>query len=426
MGRKSEKPVKEVASQEAESDDEVPDLEMAAESLAQFLEPTPEEQLEIDLLQRDINAVELNQIRATVPLYRPLYERRSKLIESKLAAHSFWPRAIGNASRSLLDAIMVKDLDILNVLLRSFHVERISVDSEGKRGDPRDLKFVFEFGRDDEENEWFAGDADKPLRLEKTFYWRKQISHTSSGQRRLWEGLVSEPVRIPWKKDADPTNGLLDAACDLYEAEQQLAKRQGSRIGGADRTALPQYETLVQKLEIMKTEVDGAEDTTADDDEAEPVRFSFFTWFGYRGRDVTAEESAAAEKEDAERWDKLKKGDLSDEGEHSTGGPRKDEDEDAESDVDEDDGDEGLDDAEICPDGEEIALELADDLWPKALQYFNESFEMDDDDDDDLAAMLRSGEGDDDDDDEDDEEWDGIEEVEAETQPPKKKAKRAA
>ena len=55
----------------------------------------------------------------------------------------------------------------------------------------------------------------------KDFYWRKQIIRTSKGKRRTWEGLVSEPVRINWKKDMDLTKGLLGAACDLADAEKK-------------------------------------------------------------------------------------------------------------------------------------------------------------------------------------------------------------
>lgn len=258
-------------------------------------------------------------------------------------------------------------MHIVSSLLRSFHVERMSVDEKGQSGDPRDLKFVFEFARGGEDvkddNIWFAGEGET-LRLEKKFYWRKQITKVHGHHRQMWEGLVSEPVRIPWKEGADPTKGLLDAACDLFEAEKKTVAKTGKRITGAERTSLPEYEKLVTELEKVKSEISDAEEGEGDDDSTEQVKLSFFNWFGYRGRDITAEESAAAMKEDGERWAKLAKGEDADD-EECTGH------DDDEDDDEEDDGSEGMDDAEVYTDGEELAFALADELWPKALPYFS-------------------------------------------------------
>ncbi|KAI5288694.1 hypothetical protein KEM55_009016 [Ascosphaera atra] len=356
MGKKTDQPVKLVAGDEA-SDDEVPDLEGF-----EFAQPPmlpPDAGLDVAFLQREIEAAQLKQLRSSIPLFKPLYAKREKLIQEKLKEFDFWPRVLSGAPKELDDAILPTDATILGTTLRNVNVERVSVDDNGEGGDPRDVKFVFEFDRDSEENEWFEGSGS--LKLEKTFYWRKHITK-AGGHRNMWEGFVSKPVRIPWKKDADPTKGLLDAACDLYDAEQKTVEKNGKKITGADRTALPQYEKLVQEIEKVNTELADAEEGEGDDDSAEPARTSFFCWFGYRGRDVTVEESEAAMKEDDERWAKLAKGEeLEDE----------QCDHDHENDeYEEDDGDEGLDDAEICPEAQELTQALSENVWPKALAYF--------------------------------------------------------
>ncbi|KAI5299152.1 hypothetical protein KEM56_003480 [Ascosphaera pollenicola] len=417
---------------EADSDEEIPDLEDgdASFELPHPVELPDEERRAIALLQREIEAAELKQIRTSVPIFKPLYDRRNTLINTHLKKHDFWSRVFCTAPKDILDAFTLPDSTIISSLLRSFSVERISVDADGKTGDPRDLRFVFEFATAGDEvqddNIYFENGSEKTLRLEKTFYWRKHITGTGA-HKQMWEGLVSTPVRIPWKKGADPTKGLLDAACDLFDAEQKLVSKSGKRITGAERTGMAEYEALVSRLEKAKTEIADAEEGEGDDDSAEEVKLSFFNWFGYRGRDITAEESVAAMKEDDERWAKLAKGEAVDEeheGDGCCGGCDDDED-------DEDEGDEGMDDAEIYPDGEELALALADDLWPKALPYFGESFEEDEDDEEDesgIAALLRAVNGEGEEGEDDEEEFDGVEEVEEEQleQPPKKKSKKTA
>jgi len=85
--------------------------------------------------------------------------------------------------------------------------------SEQGEGEPRSVRFVFEFDNGDD-NEWFEDG-----KIAKEFYWRKEITRSTGGKTHTWEGLVSEPVRIKWKEGMDPTKGLLDAACDLADAE---------------------------------------------------------------------------------------------------------------------------------------------------------------------------------------------------------------
>jgi len=219
------------------------------------------------------------------------------------------------------------------------------VDEQGN-GEPRSLRFTFEFHTGEEENPFFTNSQ-----LVKEFYWRKQSIKTASGKIRTWEGLVSEPVRINWKKDMDLTKGLLDAACDLAEAEKKK---------GGERSKLPEYEALIKKLEIAEAEAMDAEEEEDEDDEGieSPAGTSFFAFFGYRGRDVSAEQSKEASKLDDERYAKILKGEVDDD--------EVDEEDDEDELLDDD-----LEDAEIFPDGEELAIAIAEDLWTDAMKYYS-------------------------------------------------------
>jgi len=234
------------------------------------------------------------------------------------------------------------------------NVERFEVNEKGE-GEPRSLRFTFDF-QTGEENPFFENE-----KLVKEFYWRKLITRTSSGKRRTWEGLVSDPVRINWKKDMDVTKGLLDATCDLFDAEKKK---------GGERAKLPEYEALVNKIEKLEEEAmagDGDDEDDEDEDAVSPAGISFFNWFGYRGREVTAEQSKAANKEDEERWVKISKGEKVEEDDED------DEDEDVDELVDD------LEEAEAFPDGEELAIAIAEDLWTDAMKYYVQSFEVGDD-----------------------------------------------
>lgn len=253
-----------------------------------------------------------------------------------------------NAPGEIDEYILPTDAGVLGSCLKNLHVERFEVDAKGN-GEPRSIRVTFEF-KTGEENPFFEDE-----KLVKDFYWRKQVTRTPKGKRRTWEGLVSEPVRIHWKKDMDLTKGLLGAACDLAEAEKKAG-------AGADRKKLGEYETLVKKA----SEIDADNMDEDDDDEDEeglgaqsPAGVSFFAFFGYRGRDVTAEQSKQATKEEDERWAKICKGEAVEENDE-------DDDEDDEFEPDEFD----LDDIETFPDGEELAITLAEDLWPGALKYY--------------------------------------------------------
>lgn len=131
---------------------------------------------------------------------------------------------------------------------------------------------------------------------------------------------MSEPVSIAWKSGRDLTGGLLDLVVKAY----------ASSASSRDQTA--EQKELARQME--NTGMGG---------------LSFFAWFGFIGRRISAAENAAAVEE-------AKKG------------PRKDEDTEEEFEALE------LDlSLEIFSEGEELALAFADDLWPSAIKYFSKS-----------------------------------------------------
>lgn len=280
------------------------------------------------------------KVRQSVPLLQPLYEKRNNLITTPEIQNDFWIRVFSNAPADIDEYVLPSDAAVLGSSLKNLSVERFEVNEKGQ-GEPRSLRFTFEFQTGDE-NPFFENE-----KLVKDFYWRTQVTKTAEGKRRTWEGLVSEPVRINWKEGKDLTKGLLDAACDLAEAEKK----------GGDRKELPEFEKLVNKIAEVQTEAAAA---AAEDDEDEdpesPAGASFFAFFGYRGRSVTAEESKQGVKDEEERWAKIQKGEAV-------------EDEDDDEDDDDDDEDD-LEFAEVFPDGEDLAISIAEDLWPNALKYY--------------------------------------------------------
>ncbi|KAJ5317977.1 hypothetical protein PENANT_c004G11657 [Penicillium antarcticum] len=302
---------------------------------------------QIAILEEQFARAEVEQLRNTVKLTQPLIEKRAEIIKMPDVQAEFWMRVFASAPPEIDEYILPSDAAVLGEALTNMTVERFELDAQGN-GEPRSLRFTFEF-KTGEENPFFTND-----KLVKNFYWRQEVSKSSSGRTRTWEGLVSEPVRINWKKDMDLTRGLLDAACDLYEAEKKK---------GGDRRKLPEFATLVQKVE----EADAAEADDEDDDEdmPSPVGMSFFGFFGYRGRDVSAAQSKEAAKEIEARWAKVQKG------EEIT--------EDGDSDDENEDDEDGLEDAEIFPDGDDLAVAIAEDLWPDALRYYVQSYQAADD-----------------------------------------------
>lgn len=292
-----------------------------------------------------------SSVRKSVPLLTPLFKKRNEIISSPEVQGDFWIRVFASAPADIDEYILPTDAAILGAALKNLTVERFEVDANGN-GEPRSLRFTFDF-QAGEENPFFEN-----TQLVKEFYWRKEVTKTTSGKRSVWEGLVSEPVRINWKKDMDVTKGLLDAACDLYDAEKK----------GGDRKKLPQWEALVKKVAEAEAEADAADEEDEDDEDepmnpVSPAGVSFFAFFGYRGRDVSAEKSRESFKEEEERWAKISRGEK----------VEGDDDDDEEDDEDDELFDD-LEDAEIFPDGEELAISIAEDLWTDAMRYYGTWF----------------------------------------------------
>lgn len=277
--------------------------------------------------------------------------------------------------------IQPTDSEIFGKALTGFEVSRFEIPvgpeniKSDASGNPRSLSFKFEFA----DNEWFTDKA-----VEKKFWYRR----ASDG----WAGLVSEPVKINWKKGRDPTQGLMDGATKLWEARK--------KAGDMKKEDLPEYKAL----EKLTSQWNGQ-------------NTSFFTWFAYVSghQYVSAEESAAAVRTEAERKQNKKSGKEVEEAEGE------DEDEELEQDDNP---------VEVHEAGEELANVLAEDLWPSAIKYFTAAQEM---------AEMGDLEFDDEDEDmEDDDDEDGPVDIRAlvqsigsskkkakdEAGPPKKKQKK--
>lgn len=167
--------------------------------------------------------------------------------------------------------------------------------------------------------------------LEKKFWFRKS---------KDWDGHVSEPVKINWKKGKDLTGGLTDAAYELAQARRKLAKTANGSAKSKE-TNLPEYKALAKKIE-----------------ESTEASVSFFAWFGFVSsyRWISAEESEEASRARAERLEKIKRGEKVEE----------------EEDDDEDEPD--YQETEVFPQGDEVATLIAEEMWPSALKYFSTSF----------------------------------------------------
>ena len=175
-------------------------------------------------------------------------------------------------------------------------------------GDPRSISIRWDFA----ENEHFENRS-----LEKKFYWR----NAKDG----WAGLVSEPVDIKWKAGKDLTNGMLDLVRKVYQEED------------AGQTGETETKKELKK-QMESTGLDG---------------LSFFAWFGFRGRKISDEEHREATKQEEQRRQARKEGKKTDD------------------DMDEDDDDDDDEyEWEIFPTGDDLAVCIAEDLWPGAIKYF--------------------------------------------------------
>ncbi|KAJ5708045.1 hypothetical protein N7488_007846 [Penicillium malachiteum] len=255
----------------------------------------------------------VDELRQAALLFRPLMTERQKIIDLPDVQVDFWLRAISHCSQ-FNEYITIKDAEILREALQTFTIQHFEMDEQGK-GEPRSLRFIFEFKK----NRFFHN-----TRLVKDLYWRKRLVNQEKSIC-IRDGLVSEPVRINWKSGVDPTRGLLDAACNLADAEKRCDDFR--KI-----PELPEYDILFEKLmssggSDAPRKLTEEDDSSDDDDDSERDHYSesdgmtdeksasqlgytFFSFFGYRGQEAPAEYTAEAKEEDEERHAQLLRGEI--------------------------------------------------------------------------------------------------------------------
>jgi hypothetical protein len=289
-----------------------------------------------------VSSVDIQIIARQYNLSKPLYARRRELCRK---IQNFWPVALEQCPPEIDQHIVPSDSEVMASALKDIHMERFEVpdsipdksENPADYGQPRSVKLTFEFS----ENEWFTDST-----ITKNFWYRRNQSG--------YTGLVSDPVKINWKKGKDLTKGLLDASCKLFEAQKKSKDTEVSK--------LPEYQQLKKRIEKSAAQSP-----------------SFFAFFGYRGPWISAEESTEASKKFREKL-------LNPEGAM--------EDTAAEDEINTD-----YEDVEIFPDGDTLATVFAEDFYTSAIRYFitaQESELMSDEDFEDEEDDLDDGEDDDD------------------------------
>ncbi|KAI0437395.1 hypothetical protein F4803DRAFT_157518 [Xylaria telfairii] len=307
---------------------------------------------ELHLFEAAIADVDTEVTAKQYLLSRDIFAARQKTI-AKIP--SFWAVTFDNAASELEAAVTPGDLEVFSAALTSLEVTRPEIPASAKPsdlgldkfGEPRSLQFTFRFA----DNEWFS---DKELT--KIFYFR----YGKDGSA----GLVSDPIKINWKSpEKDLTQGLSDAALAFWNAQkadpsQNLDGVLANDARHARDTAakkIPEYQSLAKKLE---SNVEGA--------------LSFFNFFSYRGRWISTAEHVQAKAELLAKRKAAQAGN------------------DMEEDDDDDDDDEDFTEeaVETFPAGHEVAVTIAEDIFPNAIDYFmgntiDSDIEIDDDDDED-------------------------------------------
>jgi len=261
------------------------------------------------------NITTTTTVRQQVLLTKPLFEKRTGVISQ---IPGFWPLVIEQAPPDIDEYIQPTDSAVLLTSLTSLSVSHFEVENGGD-GDPRSVAIRFEFA----ENEYFEDRV-----IEKKFWYRRSLKDN-------WTGLVSEPVDIKWKEGKDLTEGLLGLAKAVWD-EEQAAGANGAKAKG---------KPLTTKQQALKARIDATG----------LGGLSFFTWFGFRGDPISAEESRIATREEKDRRQRRAAGE-------EVASPTNNEEE------EEEDEPEHL---EIFPGGDQLALAISDDLWPGAIKYFS-------------------------------------------------------
>ncbi|KAH0606423.1 uncharacterized protein H6S33_004084 [Morchella sextelata] len=170
----------------------------------------------------------------------------------------------------------------------------------------------------------------RSVRIEFTFdaneYFADEVLAKTFEYQPSAGGLASKPVTIGWKEGKDLTEGVTAAAAEAWEERVKGVK------GGKGAKKL---EGLMEKGPT-----------------------SFFNWFAWTGRHEA----------------------LGEVHEHAEGG--------CDHGHDEEEEDEGP--VEVFPNGDEVAVQISEDMYPNAPKYFTEALEEGDDEDDDEEIELDS------------------------------------
>jgi hypothetical protein len=229
----------------------------------------------------------------------------------------FWALVFEEAPPEVDHYISPSDSELFAECLEGFEADKFEVDTE-----PRSFILRFRFAK----NKWFEDEV-----LEKRFWYRQTEDP--------WQGLVSEPLKIHWRKGYDLTKGLTDTVMAFWE--RFMAERDPSARGFENLQSLPEYRELAAKAS-----------------KSDP-RESFFTFFSFISnyRYVSAEESENAKQADAkkreQRREKRRQGEPLDESVTRHNSP---------SNADEP--------VMICRHGEELAFVLLDEVFLHAYKYF--------------------------------------------------------
>ncbi|RAL62842.1 hypothetical protein DID88_004684 [Monilinia fructigena] len=275
--------------------------------MAAALEDTTVSYEDLAEIEREFDDVETEIIRQQVSLTQPLYTRRNKIISQ---IPNFWALVLEQAPPDIDQYIQPSDSALLLSSLTSLHISHFELENPKSAvgGDPRSVSITWNFSP----NEYFEDEK--------------------IGQEVL--------------KGKDLTGGLLDLVCDSWDEEQKIqanGEKDGKKNGKKDLT--PQQKALEKKM--ANTSMGG---------------LSFFAWFGFIGRRISAEASQEANAREVEKREARKNGEKVAEAED-------DEDE-------EDDEDLGMS-LEIFPDGDDLAIAITEDLWPGAIKYFTAAQEQD-------------------------------------------------
>ncbi len=242
-------------------------------------------------------------VRYQVKLTQPVYEKRAR---AAARIPNFWPLVFEQAPPDIDEFIQPSDSALLLSSLTSLDVSRFDP------AEPRSIAITMSFA---------PNDVFEDTSLTKRFWHRRAPYGT-------WAGLVSEPVEIRWKRGRDLTNGLLGMVKRVWDAQQRSASPSSGELAA-------QQKALRRKIE--STGIGG---------------LSFFAWFGYVGRRISAEESREAIERELDRRRLRREG------------------KDPEAPSEEEDGNDD-DELEIFPAGDELAVAITEDLWPGAIRYFS-------------------------------------------------------